>query len=92
MTRIAALNDWSLGSSEEEDVGPTREALEAQATKYYNEAINYLAHGNDERAHHHFSQVLLNPYVEKVGHHVVFGGVFVWMFLLLAGCGGDMIK
>uniref|UniRef100_A0A0P4W3M8 Calcineurin-binding protein cabin-1 MEF2-binding domain-containing protein n=1 Tax=Scylla olivacea TaxID=85551 RepID=A0A0P4W3M8_SCYOL len=65
MTRIAALNDWSLGSSEEDDVGPTREALEAQATKYYNEAINYLAHGNDEQAHHHFSQVLQNPYVEK---------------------------
>lgn len=67
MTRIAALNDWSLGSSEEEDVGPTREALEAQATKSYNEAISFLAHGDDERAHEHFSAVLQNPYVEKVG-------------------------
>ncbi|XP_042206107.1 uncharacterized protein LOC121855286 isoform X2 [Homarus americanus] len=65
MTRIAALNDWSLGSSEEEDIGPTREALEAQATKSYNEAIRYLAHGNLEDAQEYFCQVLQNPYIEK---------------------------
>ncbi|KAK8728594.1 hypothetical protein OTU49_009037, partial [Cherax quadricarinatus] len=65
MTRIAALNDWSVGSSEEEDIGPTREALEAEATKSYNEAIRYLAHENLEEAHKHFCQVLQNPYIEK---------------------------
>lgn len=66
MTRIAALNDWSVGSSEEEDVGPTREALEAEATKSYNEAIRYFAHGNLEDAHVYFCKVLQNPYIEKV--------------------------
>lgn len=65
MTRIAALNDWSVGSSEEEDVGPTREALEAEATKSYNEAIRYFAHGNLEDAHVYFCKVLQNPYIEK---------------------------
>lgn len=67
MTRIAALNDWSVGSSEEEDVGPTREALEAQATKSYNEAITHLAHDNLEKAYENFCLVLQNPYIEKVG-------------------------
>ncbi|KAK4314950.1 hypothetical protein Pmani_013818 [Petrolisthes manimaculis] len=65
MTRIAALNDWSVGSSEEEDVGPTREALEAQATKSYNEAITHLAHHNLEKAYENFCLVLQNPYIEK---------------------------
>ena len=66
MTRIAALNDFGLGSSDEEDAGPTREALEAEATKNYNEAIRYLALGCFDQAYDQFQQVLQNPLIEKV--------------------------
>lgn len=66
MTRIAALNDWSLGSSEEEEVGPTREVLEAEAAKCYNDAVRYLAHGQLDQAQEQFLRVINNPYIEKV--------------------------
>ncbi|XP_037772474.1 uncharacterized protein LOC119568143 [Penaeus monodon] len=65
MTRIAALNDWSLGSSEEEEVGPTREVLEAEAAKCYNDAVRYLAHGQLDQAQEQFLRVINNPYIEK---------------------------
>ncbi|KAK7071146.1 hypothetical protein SK128_009756 [Halocaridina rubra] len=65
MTRIAALNDFDVGSSDEEDAGPTREVLEAEATKNYNAAIRMLASGNLNEAYELFCLVLENPYVEK---------------------------
>ena len=66
MLRIAALNDATSGSSDEEDLGPTREALEAVATKNYNDAIKHLANNKDNEAFESFSQMLQNPYIIKV--------------------------
>ncbi|XP_068250367.1 uncharacterized protein [Palaemon carinicauda] len=65
MTRIAALNDFSCGSSDEEDAGPTREALEAEASKNYNRALKLHATKEYEQAYELFTLVLQNPYIEK---------------------------
>ncbi|ROT71811.1 putative calcineurin-binding protein cabin-1-like [Penaeus vannamei] len=39
---------------EEEEVGPTREVLEAEAAKCYNDAVRYLAHGQLDQAQEQF--------------------------------------
>ncbi|CAL4068068.1 unnamed protein product, partial [Meganyctiphanes norvegica] len=65
MIRIAALNDSYDGSSDEEDVGPSMEVLEAQATKCYNTAITSLAHNDFQSAEDQFLNVIENPFIEK---------------------------
>ena len=67
MLRIAALNDFASESSDEEDVGPSREVLEAEATNTYNDAIKHLARGKDEDAFDSFNKLLINPYIQNVG-------------------------
>lgn len=66
MMRIAALNDSSCESSNDEDVGPTQEILEAHATRFYRKAISHLAKEELSEAKEAIFEILKNPYIEKV--------------------------
>ncbi|KAB7504924.1 hypothetical protein Anas_06282, partial [Armadillidium nasatum] len=67
MMRIAALNDSSCESSNDEDVGPTQEILEAHATRFYRKAISHLAKEELSEAKEAIFEILKNPYIEKAG-------------------------
>ncbi|XP_076062773.1 uncharacterized protein LOC143037946 isoform X2 [Oratosquilla oratoria] len=88
MIRIAALNDSSAGSSDEEDVGPTREALEAAAAKCYKDAIMYMAKDDLSKAEKLFQEVLENPCIEKVcpSEDVEVGGILPQDLALKYSC------
>lgn len=64
--RIAALNDSSSESSNEEEVGPSEEVLEAEATRAYHKAIKHIAKSELNEAKESFYEVLNNSYIAKV--------------------------
>lgn len=86
MMRIAALNDASSVVSDEEDIGPSQEVLEADATRVYRKAIHLMANEEFLNAKCAFEEVLNNPYIAKVSLFKMFFFIVIYMHYILFKC------